>query len=34
MLSVNVKADAERTANDVANQLQAYFVQQGWIAPQ
>jgi len=34
MLSANVKADAERTAKDVANQLQAYFVQQGWITSQ
>ena len=34
MLSANVKADAQRTAKDVANQLQAYFVQQGWITPQ
>jgi len=33
MLSANVKADAQRTAKDVADQLQAYFVQQAWIAP-
>jgi len=32
MLSANVQADAERTATDVAAQLQSYFVQQGWIA--
>jgi hypothetical protein len=29
-----VQADAERTADGVAQQLQQYFVQQGWIAPQ
>jgi len=31
-LSANVQADAERTAKDVAEQLQTYFVQQGWIS--
>jgi hypothetical protein len=29
-----VQAAAERTADGVAQQLQQYFVQQGWIAPQ
>ncbi|HBZ68811.1 MAG TPA: hypothetical protein DEP35_03290 [Deltaproteobacteria bacterium] len=33
-LSANVQADAERTAKDVADQLQSYFVQQGWISSQ
>ena len=33
-LSADVQADAERTADGVAQQLQQYFVQQGWIAPQ
>jgi Domain of unknown function (DUF4410) len=30
----NVEADAERTATDVAEKLEAYFAQQGWIQPQ
>lgn len=33
-LSDSVKADAQRLAAKVAEQLQAYFVQQGWIQPQ
>jgi len=33
-LSDSVKADAERLASKVAEQLQAYFVQQGWIPAQ
>jgi len=34
MLADTVKADAERLASAVAQQLQSYFVQQGWIPPQ
>jgi hypothetical protein len=30
---VNATADAERTAKDVAEKLQSYFEEQGWIAP-
>jgi hypothetical protein len=33
-LSADVQADAKRTADAVAAQLQQYFAQQGWIAPQ
>lgn len=32
-LADTVKADAERLASAVAEQLQSYFVQQGWIPP-
>jgi hypothetical protein len=32
-LGVNATADAERTAKDVAEKLQSYFEEQGWIAP-
>lgn len=32
--SADVAADAKRTADSVAQQLQQYFVQQGWITPQ
>jgi len=30
-LGANVEADAQRTASDVAEKLQSYFAQQGWI---
>jgi hypothetical protein len=33
-LSDSVTADAERLASKVAEQLQGYFVQQGWIQPE
>jgi uncharacterized protein (DUF2252 family) len=32
-LGANIEADARRTASDVAEQLQNYFAQQGWIQP-
>jgi hypothetical protein len=32
-LGANVEADARRTASDVAEQLQSFFAQQGWIQP-
>jgi len=31
--SASVEADAERTAKDIVKQLNAYFVQQGWLSP-
>jgi Domain of unknown function (DUF4410) len=33
-LGANVEADARRTASDVAEQLQSYFAEQGWIQPE
>ena len=33
-LGANVEADAQRTAKDVAEQLENYFTAQGWIQPQ
>jgi len=33
-LGVNVEADARRTASSVAEQLESYFAQQGWIQQQ
>ena len=33
-LSATVDADAKRTARGIAQHLQAYFAEQGWIAPQ
>lgn len=32
-LSAGVKAEARRTAKAIANQLEPYFVSQGWISP-
>ena len=32
-VSADVTAEAKRTAKAIAEQLQTYFVQQGWIPP-
>ena len=34
LFGATVEADAQRTASNIADQLQAYFAQQGWIQPQ
>jgi hypothetical protein len=34
LFGATVEADAQRTAANIADKLQAYFAQQGWIQPQ
>jgi hypothetical protein len=34
LFGATVQADAQRTAADIADKLQAYFTEQGWIQPQ
>ena len=33
MFGANVEADADRTAKDIAKQLNAYFISKGWVPP-